>query len=130
MKAWLLDDFSGIKGLRLSDSPEPVVKEGEAILQVRYAALNPADRYLAEGQYPAKPQLPHILGRDGLAQSSRSAPVLTDLGLVSGGRFCEARSVSRGQARLLNASLCRLRIWLRFRPAGVKRKRPGRPWFI
>ena len=35
-------------------------------MDVRFAALNPADRYLAEGQYPAKPALPHVLGRDGV----------------------------------------------------------------
>ena len=28
--------------------------------------LNPADRYLALNQYPAKPTFPHILGRDGV----------------------------------------------------------------
>src|SRR5438045_1373786 len=66
MKAWLMDDFTGIEGLRLADAPDPVAQPGEAILEVRYAALNPADRYLAERQYPAKPKLPHILGRDGL----------------------------------------------------------------
>jgi len=32
---------------------------------VRFAALNPADAFLAHAQYPAKPSLPHILGRDG-----------------------------------------------------------------
>lgn len=36
------------------------------MLEVEFAALNPADRYLAEAQYPAKPPLPHILGRDGV----------------------------------------------------------------
>jgi NADPH2:quinone reductase len=36
------------------------------VLEIRYAALNPADRHLAEGQYPARPPRPHILGRDGL----------------------------------------------------------------
>lgn len=35
-------------------------------MEVRYAALNPADRYLAENQYPARPPLPHVLGRDGV----------------------------------------------------------------
>ena len=66
MKAWLLDDFSGLDRLRLAAAPEPVAQPGEAVLELRYAALNPADRYLAEGQYPAKPPLPHILGRDGI----------------------------------------------------------------
>ncbi len=66
MKAWLLDDFTGTDALRLADVPDPVLQPGEALLEVRYAALNPADRYLAERQYPAKPPLPHILGRDAL----------------------------------------------------------------
>ena len=66
MKAWLLDDLTGIQNLRLANVPDPVPKAGEAVLEVHYAALNPADRYLAERQYPAKPSLPHILGRDGI----------------------------------------------------------------
>ena len=70
MKAWLIDDFKGIGGLRLTDAPDPAPQPGEVILQVHYAALNPADRYLAENLYPAKPRLPHILGRDGIDRKS------------------------------------------------------------
>ncbi len=66
MRAWLLNDFSGIQNLRLADTDDPIAGPGEAVLEVQYAALNPADRYLAEGQYPAKPTLPHILGRDAI----------------------------------------------------------------
>jgi NADPH2:quinone reductase len=66
MRAWLLDELRGLSALRLADVPEPEAKAGEVVLRVHYAALNPADRYLAERQYPAKPKLPHILGRDGL----------------------------------------------------------------
>ncbi|MGH7967296.1 MAG: alcohol dehydrogenase catalytic domain-containing protein, partial [Limisphaerales bacterium] len=66
MKAWLLDDFTGVGNLRLADVPEPVPLPGQVVLDVHYAGLNPADRYLAERQYPAKPALPHILGRDGM----------------------------------------------------------------
>jgi NADPH2:quinone reductase len=36
------------------------------VLDLLFAALNPADRYLAEGMYPARPPLPHVLGRDGI----------------------------------------------------------------
>ena len=68
MKAWLLDDFRGIERLRLGEVPDPHPSPGEVVLQVRYAALNPADRYLAEALYPAKPKLPHILGRDGIGE--------------------------------------------------------------
>ena len=66
MKAWLINNFKGIGGLRLADAPDPIPQPDEVVLQVHYAALNPADRYLAENLYPAKPRLPHILGRDGL----------------------------------------------------------------
>src|SRR5579862_3240507 len=68
MRAWLLDELSGINHLRQADVDEPSAKEGEAVLEVLFAALNPADRYLAERQYPAKPLLPHILGRDGIGR--------------------------------------------------------------
>lgn len=65
MKAWLLADKTGLSALSLADHPDPVPAAGEVLVRVHFAALNPADRYLAENQYPAKPSFPHILGRDG-----------------------------------------------------------------
>jgi NADPH2:quinone reductase len=66
MKAWLLDKLDGVENLRLGEVPEPVPGNGEALIALTLAGLNPADRYLAKGEYPAKPMMPHILGRDGL----------------------------------------------------------------
>jgi NADPH:quinone reductase len=66
MRAWLLDHFNGIGSLRLGDYPDPSPKMGEAVLKIQYAGLNPADHYVALRQYPAKPPMPHILGRDGI----------------------------------------------------------------
>ena len=66
MRAWIIDKFEGIEHMRLADLPDPTPRAGEVVLDTRYAALNPADYYLAQGQYPAKPPLPHILGRDGV----------------------------------------------------------------
>jgi NADPH2:quinone reductase len=91
MKAWLMDDFTGIDKLRLDDAPEPTARAGEAILEVRYAGLNPADRYLAERQYPAKPALPHILGRDGVGTVVQVGPG------VSGLKLGEKRLILRGE---------------------------------
>ncbi len=68
MKAWLLDSMEGLSKLHLADVSDPKPNDGEVVLKVMYAALNPADRYLAEGQYPARPPLPHILGRDGIGE--------------------------------------------------------------
>jgi len=70
MKAWLLDTPGSLDNLRLGDIADPAPGPGEALLEVEYAALNPADRYLAEGQYPAKPDFPHILGRDAIGTVS------------------------------------------------------------
>jgi NADPH:quinone reductase len=81
MKAWLLDSFEGIGHLHMADVPEPVPHELEAVLEVHYAALNPADRYLAEGQYPAKPRLPHVLGRDGIGTVVQLGPDVSGLSI-------------------------------------------------
>jgi len=66
MKAWTIPGFEGLASLDLTtDFPDPTPAEGEVLLRLEFAALNPADYYLAEKQYPAKPRFPHILGRDG-----------------------------------------------------------------
>ncbi|CAN5408618.1 NADPH:quinone oxidoreductase family protein [soil metagenome] len=67
MKAWLLDKMGdGIDKLHLGEVPDPSPGPNEVLIDLLLAGLNPADRYLAENMYPAKPQVfPHILGRDG-----------------------------------------------------------------
>ena len=74
MRAWLLDELTGLAALRLGEVADPAPRTGEVVLRMHYAALNPADRYLAERQYPAKPPLPHILGRDGLGTVVQVGP--------------------------------------------------------
>lgn len=91
MRAWLLDDLTGIGGLRLAEMPDPIPRGGEVILRIRYASLNPADRYLAERQYPAQPSLPHVLGRDGLGTVEQLGPGVTAL------RKGDRRAVLRGE---------------------------------
>lgn len=61
-----MDSYGGSERLRLGEVPDPQPGPTEVLLKVRYAALNPADAFLAQGLYPAKPTLPHILGRDGV----------------------------------------------------------------
>jgi NADPH2:quinone reductase len=68
MRAWLMDSYDGVDKLRLGEVPDPQPGAGQVLLKVRLAAINPADAYLAKGMYPAKPALPHILGRDGLGE--------------------------------------------------------------
>lgn len=66
MRAWLMDSYDGVDKLRQGEVADPVAGAGQVVLAVKLAALNPADAFLAQAQYPAKPALPHILGRDGL----------------------------------------------------------------
>src|SRR5579863_2191680 len=66
MRAWFLDSYDGVEKLRLGDAPDPKPSSDQVVLRVRFAALNPADAFLAQALYPAKPKLPHILGRDGV----------------------------------------------------------------
>jgi NADPH2:quinone reductase len=68
MRAWLMDSYDGVEKLRLDEVPEPQAAEGEVVLKVLFAALNPADAFLAEALYPAKPALPHVLGRSGVGE--------------------------------------------------------------
>ncbi|WP_447962577.1 quinone oxidoreductase family protein [Nitrospira sp. Ecomares 2.1] len=66
MRAWLMDGYEGVEKLRLGEVPEPQPGPEQVLLRVKFAALNPADAFLARKMYPANPSLPHILGRDGV----------------------------------------------------------------
>jgi NADPH:quinone reductase len=92
MKAWHLDKIGGLEHLHLAtDAAEPKPAAGEVVLEMILAALNPADRYLAEGAYPAKPPFPHILGRDGVGKV-----VAVGAG-VSGAKLNDIKVIVRGE---------------------------------
>jgi NADPH:quinone reductase len=77
MRAWLMDSYEGFEKMRLAEVNDPQPGPGEVLLRVRYAALNPADAFLARGMYPAKPAFPHILGRDAVGEVVAAAPDVT-----------------------------------------------------
>jgi NADPH2:quinone reductase len=91
MKAWLIDSFDGIEKSRLADVPDPKPAAGEVLMRVKFASLNPADAYLAQGQYPAKPPLPHVLGRDGMGEIVSLGPN------VSGVNVGTKQAILRGE---------------------------------
>jgi NADPH:quinone reductase len=68
MRAWFMDSYNGVENLRLGEAPDPQPGPHQVLLRLRFAALNPADAFLAQAMYPAKPALPHILGRDGVGE--------------------------------------------------------------
>jgi NADPH2:quinone reductase len=63
-----MQSYDGVDKLELKGAAEPQAGPGEALLRTRFAALNPADAFLARAMYPANPPLPHILGRDGVGE--------------------------------------------------------------
>lgn len=84
MRAWRLHDFGSLDHLRLDEIPVPDPGPGEVLLRVACAALNPADHYMALGQYPRPARPPFALGRDASGHVARAIP---------GGRFKEGDPV-------------------------------------
>src|SRR5271167_1954298 len=79
MRAWLMDSYEGVEKLRLGEVPDPQPGPGQALLRIKFAALNPADAFLAQAMYPAKPALPHILGRDGVGEVVAVGPGVSNV---------------------------------------------------
>jgi NADPH2:quinone reductase len=77
MRAWLMDSYDGVEKLRLGEVADPEPGPGQVLLKLKFAALNPADAFLSQGMYPAKPALPHILGRDGVGDVVKAGPGVT-----------------------------------------------------
>jgi len=79
MRAWLMDSYDGVERLRPGDVADPRPGRGEVLLRIRFAALNPADAFLARAMYPARPPLPHILGRDGTGDVLQVGPAVENV---------------------------------------------------
>lgn len=64
MKALYFEQHGAIDRLRYGELPDPIAKEGEAILRVRAVALNHLDIWVRRGWAGLKLPLPHIGGSD------------------------------------------------------------------
>lgn len=54
----------GWENTRIIDLPDPIPGQGQVVVEIRAAGLNPADGFLIEGRYPGGPKPPFICGRD------------------------------------------------------------------
>ena len=93
-----MDSFEGVEKMQLREVPDPQPGPGQLLLRVKFAALNPADAFLARGMYPANPPLPHILGRDGVGEVIAVGPNVTNVrvGDIVGILRCEVGVSSWG----------------------------------
>jgi NADPH:quinone reductase-like Zn-dependent oxidoreductase len=66
MKAVRIRSFGGPEVLELADIEKPEPKDGEVLIKVRAASVNPVDYKTRSGAYPVvkQSQLPRVLGRD------------------------------------------------------------------
>ena len=66
MHAVLIRHFGGPEVVELADIPVPVPGDGELLLKVEAASLNPVDWKIRSGKYPVvkEDKLPFVLGRD------------------------------------------------------------------
>ena len=60
MRAIQLNEFNG--PLTLVEVERPTPGEGEVLLEVHYAAVNPLDVWVTQGNFAAVTKLPHIPG--------------------------------------------------------------------
>ncbi|MFP6583808.1 MAG: NAD(P)-dependent alcohol dehydrogenase [Candidatus Hydrogenedentota bacterium] len=66
MRAWRFSEFGDIlEQYKMVDVDRPVPEDGEVLIRLNYASINPADRLLIEGLYPGAGELPLTVGRDG-----------------------------------------------------------------
>jgi NADPH:quinone reductase-like Zn-dependent oxidoreductase len=63
MKAMVFDRPGGTEGLREAELGIPEPGPSEVLVRVAYCGVNPLDRIVLSGAYPAKP-MPHILGSE------------------------------------------------------------------
>lgn len=56
-----------VEGLVCLEVPEPAAPgKGEALIEMLFAPVNPSDFLVARGVYPKKPQLPSVIGGEGV----------------------------------------------------------------
>jgi NADPH:quinone reductase-like Zn-dependent oxidoreductase len=97
MDAMLIEAFGGPEVLRWQKISVPKPREGEVLLKIRAASVNPVDYKIRSGKYPAVKanMLPYVLGRDvcgdveacgpGVTAFAEGAPLYAFLGIDRGG---------------------------------------------
>lgn len=102
MRAAILSEYQALPVL--GERPAPQAAEGRAVVELRAAAVNPADLAIASGSFPAgSPPLPYVPGIEGvgsIVHSDRFAPGTRvwasgrGLGVASDGTFAEKFAAS------------------------------------
>jgi NADPH:quinone reductase len=72
MRAAIVTEYS--RTPEVGERPEPELRDGHALLELRAAAINPADLAVASGKFPfGSPPMPYVPGIEGVATVLRSS---------------------------------------------------------
>jgi len=77
MKAVYFDRCGGPEVLRHGERPDPVAREGEAVVRVRACGINHLDLWVRAGLPGLEPEMPHILGNDVVGEIVAVGPGVT-----------------------------------------------------
>jgi len=64
MKAIVCKEFAAVDTLEYADMPDPIIKPGHVLIDVKAAGVNFPDNLLVQGLYQMKPDLPFIPGSE------------------------------------------------------------------
>ena len=90
MKAAVLSKVDG--PLELREVPDPVPRDGEALVRVRAAGINFLDILIRRGRYPQMPELPAVLGVEIAGELEDGTRVMA---MVPAGAYAELVAVPR-----------------------------------
>ncbi len=117
MKAIAIDTYGSTGLLRLRDLPDPRPQEGEVLVRVRAASVNPVDWKICEGQlrlllHPKFPYIPGgdiagevVAGTPGTGLFKAGDPVVGFLDLQREGGYAELATLKKCNAALICSSL-------------------------
>jgi NADPH2:quinone reductase len=74
MKAIKVHEFGAPEMMRLEEVPDPVPGEGQVVVRLRAAGVNPVDTYIRNGAYFPELPLPYTPGSDGAGVIEATGP--------------------------------------------------------
>lgn len=79
MKSFLIDRYTKGGALRLGESPEPVLRDNDVMVEIHAAGVNPVDSKIRDGEFKLilRYRLPMILGSDLAGVVTRVGPKVT-----------------------------------------------------
>ena len=107
MKAIRIHEFGGLDKMVYEDAPDPTPGEGEVLIRVRGAGVNPVDVAIRTGKHPAAAsmQLPYVPGIDAAGEVEAVGAGVSNLkagdavfGRVIGGGYCEKARMAAAEA--------------------------------